>query len=629
MRWKPVVALLLALSLLLTGCGLPTIRRIDRLSSSASSSAPSSASSSAPVESEPESVLEPAPDVEEPLNAAWLREREELLAGWESFDDITYERPDLDALGAKIADLTARAAFETDADDFFEAYESVNAGYQHYATMYSLLSLQHDLDVNDETFSDEIMRLSEYEEEMIRLTSDLFDAIFSNPVLTAWCEENWAPATVRYARSLCYTDAENDSSAEETELLLEYDRLQSNFSISVEGEEWTLDDFQSYDGTGALDIPSFYRYYALYLQAYNAAAGELFLQLRDLRVQEAKNAGYDNYADYQYMNYGCDYGSDDLEGFCEAVKTYIAPLFEELYWSLYTEESERMYAHAYSLDETLVNFGDVLSEVSPSLSDSYELMLSRGLYDCEPSAVKSAGAYTTFFYDYGVPFIFSSFTGSYWDVSTIIHEFGHFSSMARTPRCRLEEIDSIDLAEIDSQGLELLLFPYYDRMFTSDLADAARNEVLLNMMSALLSGCMEDEFQRAVYANPDMTLEEVNALYEELAWEYGQGATYGTDGYSWTLIHHTFSAPMYYISYALSAVSALELWSDAQTDWSGAFEKYLDFIDERGHQYSYREALATFGFADPLEESDQLVSEIAAKLARYAYTYDLNGEEAA
>ena len=90
----------------------------------------------------------------------------------------------------------------------------------------------------------------------------------------------------------------------------------------------------------------------------------------------------------------------------------------------------------------------------------------------------------------------------------------------------------------------------------------------------------------------------------------------------------TFSSPMYYISYALSMVSAMELWAESQDDWDAAFEKYQDFIDERGHGYTYREALEAFGFADPLTDSGALVQEIAAQLEQYASPYIENGEAA-
>ena len=43
----------------------------------------------------------------------------------------------------------------------------------------------------------------------------------------------------------------------------------------------------------------------------------------------------------------------------------------------------------------------------------------------------------------------------------------------------------------------------------------------MDAMYSLLSGCMEDEFQQEIYENPNMSLDEMNALYRKLAEEYG------------------------------------------------------------------------------------------------------------
>jgi oligoendopeptidase F len=62
-----------------------------------------------------------------------------------------------------------------------------------------------------------------------------------------------------------------------------------------------------------------------------------------------------------------------------------------------------------------------------------------------------------------------------------------------------------------------------------------------------------------------MTLSEMNASYHELAVEYGLDEEYGYTGTEWVLISHTFQTPLYYISYAVSMVPALESMSFRRT----------------------------------------------------------------
>ena len=130
---------------------------------------------------------------------------------------------------------------------------------------------------------------------------------------------------------------------------------------------------------------------------------------------------------------------------------------------------------------------------------------------------------------------------------------------------------------VHDQALVLLLFDDYGS-FYGKLADQARSSALIDAMYSLLSGCMEDEFQQAVYANPGMTLEEINALYERLASEYGLKEVYGYLGTEWVLVSHTFQSPLYYISYAASMVPALELFDLSQSDPAAAKAAYFNII---------------------------------------------------
>ena len=126
-------------------------------------------------------------------------------------------------------------------------------------------------------------------------------------------------------------------------------------------------------------------------------------------------------------------------------------------------------------------------------------------------------------------------------------------------------------------ALVLLLFDDYGS-FYGTLADQAKTSALIDAMYSLLSGCMEDEFQQAIYANPDMNLDEINALYARLASEYGLQEVYGYLGTEWVLVSHTFQSPLYYISYAASMVPALELFDLAQSDPSAAKTAYFNII---------------------------------------------------
>jgi oligoendopeptidase F len=204
-------------------------------------------------------------------------------------------------------------------------------------------------------------------------------------------------------------------------------------------------------------------------------------------------------------------------------------------------------------------------------------MMQNQLYDVSDSAVKMDSGFTTYISDYHAPFIFSKWTGSADDIATMLHELGHYANYYYNAAVGNSTGENLDLAEVDSQALVLLLFDQYDNFYGKH-ADEARSATLIDAMFSLLSGCMEDEFQQDVYETPDMTLDQINALYKKLAVEYGLDEVYGYQGTEWVQIPHTFQMPFYYISYAVSMVPALELLELSRSDKDAAQTAYFNIM---------------------------------------------------
>ncbi|MPN01831.1 hypothetical protein SDC9_149043 [bioreactor metagenome] len=258
----------------------------------------------------------------------------------------------------------------------------------------------------------------------------------------------------------------------------------------------------------------------------------------------------------------------------QAVKTYIAPIFIEANES---QDTSDLSAADFDEDAFFSALNSAANQFSPMLGEPVNYMLQNRLYDFTDSDTKMDSSFTTYISDYHAPFIFSRWTGAADDIATTLHELGHFTSYYHNASVGYSAGDSLDLAEVDSQALVLLLFDDYES-FYGDLADEAKAAALIDAMYSLLSGCMEDEFQQEIYANPTMTLDEINALYARLAAEYGLEEVYGYLGTEWVLVSHTFQTPLYYISYAASMVPALELFDIAQNDPDAAKVAYFNIL---------------------------------------------------
>ena len=588
-------ASLLALSML--GCAGGTLsgRRAASLQSTAApapsaTNAPTEAPSATPVA---EAAATPAPTV---FHSAL------------HFSDLTYESPDTDAILDLLDVLEAdiEAGNET-LNVLFDRYDEVEALYDEATSSDSFAYLLYAFDVSDEASSDEYTRLdAALTEVYTRLTDVGVQLCKSSPDAEAAARARYGDdyVDVLYQDNALYSDAVTDLINADSALQTEYDALSVSFSVSFQGRDWTVDDIFADE---ALEYDQLLSLYDLYCTQFNKAAGEIFLEMVGLRDEIARETGYGNYAAYRYACYERDYSVTDAKAFHAAVKEYIVPVFLDAQTSS-SLSTRTLYGAAYDEDTFFATLTRVAGEFDGRMSEALSYMLEHELYSTSESADKMEGSFTTNLSEYGMPYIFTQWDDGFRCVGTLLHEFGHFMSYYYDTGNY-----SLDMAEIDSQGLELLMTPYYEDFYGTRYASAAQTYLLNNVLDSIIAGSMEDEFQQIVYENPDMTLDEINAVYAKLVKEYGMDEAYGYTGTEWAQIPHTFQSPMYYISYSVSVIPALELWEKAQTDRQGAVDTYFSIM-ERPIYAQLRTVMTENGLSDPIAPSTvKRVAELIAE----------------
>lgn len=522
---------------------------------------------------------------------------------------MVYQRPDLDEIRAKIDDLESDISRGKSAEELFSAYEAIQADYAHADSMLSLSYLLYALDVTESFYQKEYAflqsALGTLDSEMETVSVHLFD---SSDRAKALCEEKLG---VFYVDSILNGKDLGDANIQdlldqEEQQTLQYDQLSATYTLLDNGRKWTLSEIES---DPSLDYDEYIRLYNAYCAGFNEKAGAIFLDQLAVRSQIAQNLGYSDYAAYCYDFYGRDYTMDDAKNLHEAVKRYIVPVFIE---ANSKGTSYDLADAEFDQKAFIESLRTVAADFSPLLNESVSYMIDNGLYDFSVSANKMDGSFTTYISDYKAPFIFSWWTANATDITTVLHELGHFTNYYLNPAVGYSAADNLDLAEIDSQALVLLMIDYYDA-FYGKLAKDATRDVLIDAMYSLISGCMEDEFQQTVYRTPGMTLEQINAYYQQLAVEYGLDEVYGYTGTEWVLISHTFQTPLYYISYAVSMVPALELYELSHDDPAGARNAYFNIV-QRAPSDQLEDVLEKNGLSSVF--ADATMQQIAALLEK-------------
>lgn len=336
-----------------------------------------------------------------------------------------------------------------------------------------------------------------------------------------------------------------------------------------------------------------------YTQVYGNSdeCAELFCELVAVRNELAKKSGYLNYAQFADESlYSRDYTENELLSFCEGVKENIVPLYYGSVKALEMMESE---AVPMTVDDVLLNARLIMGYINPELKSSFDYMIENNLYDISDSDKKSeSGAYTMNMPKAAVPFIFinpdtAPETDGVALMQTLIHEFGHFSAMlndpvATEPYFDMSYISNNETAETQSQGLEMMAEKYYGRILKS-AAPFERYYNLYSITAAIIDGCILDRWQREVYSEDDISVDELNLKAQALYNEY-YGIEYHPDDVKeiWTGVMHNFTMPMYYISYAVSGMQALGIYNVSVKDYDKATDIYMN-ISSSGIYVPFKE----------------------------------------
>lgn len=523
------------------------------------------------------------------------------------FSEMAYERPDLDALSELLTELLLDEEKGVGTETLLDRYDEALARFNAADSMLSLCYVRYAHDVSDEYYREEYAYL---ETELNALDLAMTDVSLALLSRGDEARARWGDG---FADCVLRGDALNSEAIQpllerEQKLTMEYDALLSAFVLEDGGRTYTAEQISE---LAAQDYEAYVRLFDAYYFALNGKAGKIFLELLSVRSEIAGALGYDSYADYRYDCYERDYSVSDAKALHDAVKKHLVPLYRKAVIKN-TLSGYDIYADTFAHDVFLEQLRTAMADFSPLALETLDYLQQYGLYDHASGGDRMQSSFSTFFSDYGAPFLFAEWTGSYQDTSTLVHELGHCINYYQNPAVGWSVSDPLDLAEIDSQGLEMLTMPYYASFYGSPKAvRSARLNRCCDMLYAVISGCMEDEFQQIVYSDPAMTLAQMNAAYLRLAEAYGFADLYGYTGTEWVQIPHTFQSPLYYISYATSALGAMQLFELSERDRAAAGEAYLSILMREPYA-RFRQTLKKNGLSDPFSEST--VEELAEVL---------------
>ena len=332
----------------------------------------------------------------------------------------------------------------------------------------------------------------------------------------------------------------------------------------------------------------------------------------------ARLEGYQNY--WVYANaevYGRDADSYTAS-MRRYVKQYLVPLMNEVaiefnaaYAALSEKERETVGAILQSdyaavgvryVDGYLETFDGEAEQDMKSMLQSENSVFT----DSEDSY---KGAFTGFLYEYERPICY--FGPGYANTLTVIHEMGHYYAALEKGDMSL----SIDLAEVHSQGNEWLFLSYMEDVLGARISKTLTLYQLYSSLSVVIRATMIDDFEERCYqqAQPYWGAYQFDNVMKDVINAYG-GEEWMESLYSyWRYV--VIESPVYYISYAVSMLAALQLYGIAEEDsFTAGQAAFLSLVQSAAEDQGFAEALAAAGLLGVGEERTyQLICRLAEK----------------
>lgn len=521
------------------------------------------------------------------------------------FQDITYHRPDIAASVAELASVClAIQDNELTYEEQLTLIHDAEAGYTDILTMQSLSYVKSCHDAQDTYWSGEYAWISAEYPALTQQIEKLYVAAANSPHAEQFETDYFGDDLIeQYRDGGIYTDEVVDLIAQEATLEAEYNAYSTaTVTITCNGRTDTFDNLVAYFATvygTASDI--YTRLYTacqtLYQKKVQELSADLFVRLCQVRRQIADRLGYDSYAEYAYGTLTHDYTPQQAEQLISDIATYVLPVYQQLYYYVFAPLSQTAKEPSLDTAQMVNTLYSVLQKQDSELFDVYSYLLQFGLYDFALSTEnRYGGAFTTYLEAYEAPFIFASFDGKLGDYTTLCHEFGHFADAYLNDNAS----SSLDLAEISSQGLELLmLHALKDVLKESDYRYLFYQE-MQNALEVLLYQGLYARFEIMAYALPyeEITRERLDGLAGEAFAAFGFHDESLAD-LTQFMIPHVVLYPFYVQSYAVSLLPSLELYFAEAACTGAGFEAYKTLLKREDNTLSLEDQLHRAGLSSP------------------------------
>ncbi|TYR77068.1 M3 family oligoendopeptidase [Rossellomorea vietnamensis] len=550
-----------------------------------------------------------------------------------NFKNLNYQRPDIEEFERKVLQLLERFKDSDSHLEQFELIDQINSLRNDVLTMLTIAQIRSHLDTLDVKY--------QKEQQYINLNWPIYEKLVglfhehvSYSPFKKEIKEKFGEQLVCFAEASQNTVSSEviEDLIKENNLVSDYTKLMATSTVEFRGEKRTLSQLESFlfSEDRSMRKQAGEKKYELLSHLENKI-DRIFDELIKVRNSIAIKLGHDSFVELGYARLSrVGYGQSKVEEFRELILKYIVPISEK------TRDKQRIRLGLDKLafyDEDIrfstgnpspggdvkfmvSKFEEILNEISLEAGEFFNSLSVNHLIDLLPKEGKARGAYATYLCNEKTPYIFANMNGTRKDIKVLSHEFGHAWQMyLYNQHNNIPEyiLPTKEACEIHSISMEFLVWPYLEKIFGVD-ADKYRHAHLEDALYSMPYRAAIDEFQHFIYKNPSLSISERKEQWIEIEYKYmpykGEyNHAYLMRGSYWQQQTHMFTTPFYYIDYALAQMCALQIWSNAQTNESMAWEAYMKLCNLGGSK-SFLQLLDQSGINSPfIEQGFTLITD--------------------
>lgn len=555
------------------------------------------------------------------------------------FSEMTYTRPDIEALLAQCREFAARAAAAPDSQSLTALYFEQSRAFADYTTASQLVNIHYTCDTRDAYWKAEQDFFDDNGPAVSNAQVEIFRSFLANPHVDALAETIGSTCVAGMKNAVLGMDDRTvELQKEFNGLVSQYQQIYGGAMVELDGKQLTIPQLGPYKESLDPKVRrAAFEAEAGYFDAHRDQLDQLYGKIVKNLNQQAKVLGYKDYSELSYVRMNrIGYGAEEIRSFRDQVATDVVPLLQQV---MKMRSARTGIAHPTFADLPVM-FKDgnpapipgyearmaaartMYHELSPETAEFIDFMQDNELFDVESRPGKMSGGYMTSLPSYKAPFIFANWNNTSGDVDVLTHECGHAFEgylAERDPAVPADlECPAMESAEIHSMAMEFLTAPWHHLLFGKDTDKYS----LLHAEDSfvfLAYGCEVDEFQQIMYQNPDLTPDERNAQWLKLEKKYRPWIDFDNlpfygRGAGWQRQLHIYECPFYYIDYCLSSMAALQFYLLSLTDHKDAWQRYLRLVRRAGLA-SYTELLQTAGLQVPFAPGS--IKGIAQQMTRW------------